>query len=422
MRPVFIGASPNTEKDDIKLAWKLLFQPWNWKQDKADSVKEFEKIVSEYHDGINAIAMDSARSAFYLLLKAYGIGPGDEVVLPSFSCLVIANPVIWVGAKPVYVDIDKKTFNLELEDLKKKITKNTKAVLVQHTFGLPVELEKVREIVGKDVKIVEDIAHSLGGVYKGQKIGTIGDAAVATFGIEKVISSVRGGMVFVKDDEISEKIRKELESAPQFSLIRIKIALLNPILWSIITPVYYIGIGKATIGRAFSFIAHKLGIMGIMIEKCEYDTQKPSWIPARMPSALARLGMNQFKKLDSFNNHRREIAKIYEQKFGTFKVDENSKHNYLRYPLLVEPENRSKIYNDASKKHFVLGNWYKNILYAPDASLEKLGYKKGDTPNAEWVAERIINLPTAVNVTQAQAREVLDLVDKRKKEGTLAKN
>ena len=238
MRPVFIGASPNTEKDDIRLALKLLFQPWNWREDKNERVKEFEKAVSEYHGGTNAVAMDSARSAFYLLLKAYGIGPGDEVLLPSFSCLVIANPVIWVGAKPVYVDIDKETFNLSLEDLKKKVSNKTRVILVQHTFGLPVELEKVRDIVGDDVKIVEDIAHSLGGVYKGQKIGTIGDAAVATFGIEKVISSVRGGMVIVKDGEIAQKIRTELESAPHFSFVRIKIALLNPILWSIITPVY----------------------------------------------------------------------------------------------------------------------------------------------------------------------------------------
>ncbi|MCA9379857.1 DegT/DnrJ/EryC1/StrS family aminotransferase [Candidatus Dojkabacteria bacterium] len=414
MRPVFIGASPNTEKDDIKLAIKLLFQPWNWRGDKENSVNRFEKMVSEYHDGINAVAMDSARSAFYLLLKAYGIGPGDEVILPSFSCLVIANPVIWVGAKPVYVDIDKETFNLSLEDLKKKVTNKTKVILVQHTFGLPVELEKVREIVGKDVKIVEDIAHSLGGIYKGQKIGTIGDASVATFGIEKVISSVRGGMVLVKDYKIAEKIRKELAIAPHFSFVRTKIALLNPILWSIITPVYYVGVGKATIGRAFSFVAHKLGIMGIMIEKCEYDTQKPSWIPARMPSVLARLGMNQFGKLDRYNNHRREIAKIYEQKLGTFKVDQNSTHNYLRYPLLVEPEKRSRIYNIASKNHFVLGNWYKNILYAPDSSLEKLGYKKGDTPNAEWVAERIINLPTAVNISRKSAEILTEALENQK--------
>ena len=210
MKPVFIGASPNTEKDDIRLAWKLLFQPWNWRQDKEKSVHKFEETVSKYHDGINAVAMDSARSAFYLLLKAYGIGPGDEVILPSFSCLVIANPVIWVGAKPVYVDIDKDTFNLSFEDLKRKLSPRTKVVLVQHTFGLPVDLDKVREIVGNDVKIVEDIAHSLGGIYNGKKIGTIGDAAVGTFGIEKIILSVRGGMVMKKDDEVAKRIRDEI--------------------------------------------------------------------------------------------------------------------------------------------------------------------------------------------------------------------
>ncbi len=146
MKPIFIAASPNTEKDDLKLALKLLIQPWAWRKNDG-SVKEFESKVSEYLGGINAIALDSARSGFYLLLKAYGIGPGDEVILPSFSCLVIANPVLWVGAQPVYVDINKRTLNIDLEDLSRKISPKTKAVLVQHTFGLPVEIDKVRNIV-----------------------------------------------------------------------------------------------------------------------------------------------------------------------------------------------------------------------------------------------------------------------------------
>lgn len=410
MRPVFIAASPNTEKDDVRLAWKLLFQPWNWRSDNNNSVKKFEKMVSDYHDGTNAIALDSARSAFYLLLKAYGIGKGDEVVLPSFSCLVIANPVLWVGAKPVYVDIDQGNFNLDYEDLRKKITPKTKAVLVQHTFGFPVNIDKVRQIVGPNVKIIEDAAHALGGTYKGQKIGTIGDAAILTFGIEKVISSVRGGMVLTKDSEAAQKIREMQIQLPDFSLIKIKIALLNPILWSLITPIYYLGIGKFTIGRMFSVIAHKMGIMGIMIEDEEYLTQKPSWLPARMPAALATLGMNQFRKLDRFNQHRREIAQIYSKALGIdYKTPENSTHTYLRFPLLLEKENLEKFKQETKKARVVVGDWYKTILYAPDSSLAKLGYKQGDTPHAEGVSKKIINLPTGINVDKTAAEKLTEI-------------
>lgn len=413
MKPVFIAASPNTEKDDLKLAIRLLFQPWNWKKNDG-SVKEFETQMSEYLGGINAIAVDSARSGFYLLLKAYGIGPGDEVVLPSFSCLVIANPVIWVGAKPVYVDINKKTLNIDLEDLSRKLSPKTKVVLVQHTFGLPVEIDKVRNIVGEKVKIVEDIAHSLGGMYKGQKIGTIGDASVATFGIEKVISTVRGGMVLTSDEKIAEILRQEQTNLPEFSMLRIKIALMNPVLWWIITPFYYLGFGKYTIGKAFSFFAHKLGIMGIMIEREEYNAQKPNWLPSRMPSALARLGKRQLAKIDRFNEHRREIAKIYSDTLGIkFPIDDKSTNIYLRFPVLVDQKKRNGIIKEAGKKHVVLGNWYRSILFAPESSLEKLGYKKGDTPNAEWVAERIINLPTGVNIAKEGASSLAKYLQDR---------
>lgn len=413
MKPVFIAASPNTEKDDLKLAIRLLFQPWNWRKNDG-SVKEFETQLSEYLGGINAIAVDSARSGFYLLLKAYGIGPGDEVILPSFSCLVIANPVIWVGAKPVYVDINKKTLNIDLEDLSRKLSPKTKAVLVQHTFGLPVEIDKVRNIVGEKVKIVEDIAHSLGGMYKGQKIGTIGDAAVATFGIEKVISTVRGGMVLTSDEKIAEILRQEQTNLPEFSMLRIKIALMNPVLWWSITPFYYLGFGKYTIGKAFSFFAHKLGIMGIMIEREEYNAQKPNWLPSRMPSALARLGKRQLAKTDRFNEHRREIAKIYSDTLGIkFPIDDKSTNIYLRFPVLVDPKKRNGIIKEAGKKHVVLGNWYRSILFAPESSLEKLGYKKGDTPNAEWVAERIINLPTGVNIAKEGASSLAKYLQDR---------
>lgn len=410
MKPIFIAASPNTQKDDLFVAAKQLLTPWNWYNKK--SVEKFESQIEEYlGNGSNAIAIDSARSAFYTLLKTYGIGEGDEVLLPSFSCLVIANPVIWTGAKPIYVDVNEKDFNIDLNDLKKKISNRTKAVLIQHTFGFPIEVDKVRSIVGDKIKIIEDVAHALGGEYQGKKLGTLGDASVLTFGIEKVISTVRGGMIITKDKDHAIKIKKQVEATMKFPMKRLIISLKNPIIWTFIVPVYYVGIGKFTIGRVFTWFAHKLNLLGIMIEKCEYKTEKPDWLPARMPGALAELGINQLKKIDKYNNHRIRIAQIYSDKLNIhYSTPATSKHIYLRFPLLVDEVNN--IQTELKKDRVVVGDWYKSILYAPQTSHELLNYNQGDTSKAEDIAKRIINLPTGINVSKQDAQRIADKVIK----------
>lgn len=410
MRPIFIAASPNSEADDKKIALKSLFQPWKWFDDS--KTRQFEQEMEQFLGLTDAcVALDSARSAFYLLLKAYGIGPGDEVMLPAFSCLVVANPVIWVGAKPIYLDIDENTYNASLNDIKQKLTKNTKAILVQHTFGNIIDIEQLRKAVPENVLLIEDAAHAFGGEVNSKKVGTLADAAILTFGIEKAISTVRGGMVVVKDAAIYEKLKLEQATLPRFSWLRVKIALINPLLWGIFTPIYYLGVAKLTLGRLFVSLAHKLGLLGNMIEKCEYDTEKPDWLPAKMPGVLANLGLNQLEKIDRFRQHRFKIASFYDQELNG-KFAKSAELNYLRYPLQVEePQKLSRM---AKAKGIVLGDWYKNILYAPDASLRKLGYEKGMTPVAEKVAKRIINLPLAVNIGDEDAKRVIQVVKEYK--------
>lgn len=406
MKPVFIAASPNAEFDDVLLALKQLMLPWNWFN--KSKTRKLEEKVAHYLGVKHVFAFDSARSSFYLLMKAYGIAYGDEVILPSFTCLVIANPVIWCGATPVYVDVDEN-FNLDLADLKHKLTKNTKAILIQHTFGLPVEIEKVKKIVGDKVKLIEDTAHAFGGVYRGQKIGSIGDAAVITFGIEKVISCVRGGMVAVNDDVIAERIRKEQRKAKRFSLPRLIISLLNPLWWKAITPFYYLGFGKFTLGRMFVLIGHKFNLLGNMIENEEYMSKKPSWLPATLPGALSTLALKQLTKLERYNQHRIRIAEIYARELDLeYPEFSNSKNIFLRFPVLVK--DRARVFSLARKNRVVLGDWYREILYSPRANWHYFKYKQGTAPLAEKLSESIINLPTGINVSEQQARSIAALV------------
>ncbi|MBN1915727.1 aminotransferase class I/II-fold pyridoxal phosphate-dependent enzyme [Candidatus Dojkabacteria bacterium] len=397
-KPIFIAASPNTQKDDVCLAFKQLLWPFGWYSKKP--VKEFEGAVQDYLGLKNAIAVDSARSAFYLTLKALGIGFGDEVLLPSFTCVVIVNPVLWVGAKPVFVDINRKNFNIDFSDLEKKVTPKTKAILVQHTFGIPVEMEKVTAFAKKhNLKIIEDLAHSIGGKYKGKTLGTFGDASVLTFGIEKVISTVRGGMVVTNDRNLAQKLREKVSSCPRMGLYRTFTSLFNPVFWVITKPLYYLGIKKITLGRFFIAISRLMNATGQMIEKEEYAGQKPGFIPSKMPGTLAKLGLNQMKKLEKYNKHRKQIGNLYFEKLSKIASSEiiyyypkkMSECSLLRYPILVK--NPDLIHAKAKKNRIILGNWYERMFHIPVENLELIGYKKETAKNAEWVARHIINLP-----------------------------
>jgi len=410
MKNIFIAASPNIQKDDIGLIFKNLFQPWKWK--KAESTREFEKEFEDYMNNGNgefkALAFDSARSCFFLYLKAVGIGKGDEVIMPSFTCVVIVNSVLATGAKPVYVDTDPKTFNIDLDKLKEKVNEKTKAILVQHTFGIPVDVEKVRELVGENVKIIEDTAHILGGKTRdGRKFGVLGDASVHTFGIEKMMTTMRGGMVLVKDERVYESLKNKQAGLPNFSSLRIFVWLLNPIIWAIATPLYYVGIGKLTIGRIISKIGHKIGAMGNMVEDCEYGGCWPEWMPAKMPGVLATVGRNQLKKLDMFNEHRKRIAKIYDKELG-LEFSKISGYTPLRYPILVE--NPREAQKALKKEHVILGNWYNKILFTDEKYLNELGFDKQKYPDVQMLAKKIINLPTFVGVDENDASMIAQKV------------
>lgn len=407
---IFIASSPNMQRDDVWLAVRLLFQSWKWKSSRY--VDEFEYEIEKYMGaGRKAIAFDSARSSLLLILKEFGIGKGDEIIVPSFTCIVVVNAVLACGAKPVYIDTDPESLNIDLADLDKNITKKTKAILVQHTFGVPIDVKEIRRIVGSNVRIIEDLAHILGGEIDGEKFGTFKetDAAILTFGIEKMMSTMRGGMALVKDEKIYENLKKVQRDLPNFSSLQILSWLINPIVWSLINPLYFIGIGKLTIGRAFSFVGHKIGIMGNMMEGCEYKGCWPKWMPAKMPGVLALIGINQLKKLDRHNEHRREIAAIYDSILNPRK--EYSKipgYTPLRYPVLVK--NPVRVHKIFKKEHIILGNWYHKFLFTKKQFLDDVGFEIKEYPKTEKITEHIINLPLFWRVDEKDVRDIVEIV------------
>ena len=388
---ITISLSPNTEKDDILLALKLVF----CRKKKGKAIKELEDKFKEYLGVKYAFSFNSGRSSLMAILQSLDL-KGD-VLLQSFTCNAAANPIIWSGTNPVYQDCDENTFNIG--DIKR--TDKSKIVMVQHTFGIPADITKVPS----DLILIEDCAHALGAEYNGKKVGTFGKAAFFSFSRDKIISSVYGGMVVTNDDALAEKIKKFQEEIGYPSSWWILQQLLHPLLMNwLILPTY-----KLFIGKAILVLSQWFHILSKAVHWEEKQGIKPSYFPKRMPNALALLALNQFKKLERFNNHRKEIANFYRQNLKGFTHPPKIEGSvYLRYP--VKHPKAHEIIKKAWKKNILIGDWYTNPVAPADTNLDKLKYTQ--CPNAEKLSKITLNLPTHINISLKEAKTIVDFLNK----------
>ncbi len=409
MKTISISLSPNTEKDDISLAFNLIFKPWKWKRGK--EIKDLERMFRNYFGFKNAFSFNSGRSSLISILKAMEIGNADEVIVQAFTCNAAVNPIIYVGAIPIFADIDE-SLNISAEDVVKKVTNKTKAIMIQHTFGYPANIEEIRKIcVANNLYLIEDCAHALGAKYKDSFCGSFGDASFFSFGRDKIISSVYGGMVTVNNEALLEKVSHFQKEINYPSLFWIKQQLLHPILMNkIVLPLY-----NSKIGRGILKMFLNLNILSKSVTSKENQGKLPSYFPERMPNALAVLAINQFKKLQRFNEHRKEIAQVYnsllvnKKEFKVvFKKDKDKEVVFLKYPVLnVNP---LKIVKEARKKGIYLNDgWFGSVVVPSLTSLENVCYIIGSCPQAEEIVKRIICLPTHINISRNDAKKVFEL-------------
>ena len=172
-------------------------------------VGEFERAISHYVGASDAIAVNSGTSGLHLCIRALGISEGDEVLVPSFTFIAVANAVRYERAIPVFVDIEPETLNLDPNKLEQAITARTKAIIVVHTFGCPAELTSIMKIARRHgLFVIEDACEAIGAEYQGQKVGALGDAGVFAFYPNKQITTGEGGAVVTSNSDIALKVRK----------------------------------------------------------------------------------------------------------------------------------------------------------------------------------------------------------------------
>lgn len=408
MRPIAISLSPNTEPDDIRLAWKVLLNPWRWTG--GDIVSKVEQRLSRKLKHRAVVLVSSGRSALKALLTAYDIGAGDEVIIQAFTCLAVPSAIKWAGATPIYADIIPQTYNLNAADVNRKITNRTKAIIVQHTFGLPGPLDELRQIAKeRGLILIEDCAHALGATYRGQTLGTLGDAAFFSFGRDKALSCVFGGAIASPDTNLINKIKQQQSQLPNPPLLWIKQQLIHPILFSFILPLYF----RANLGKILLVAGQKLGLLSRAVAPEEKIGGQPKHVTYRFPSALAYLLANQLTKLERYTTQRQRLARTYQTALASYpglpRVPDNAQPAWLRFPLLVDDP--PALHSQAKKQRILLGDWYNSPLAPPDCHLPAFDYKPGSCPQAEDTARKIINLPTHPRLTNEDVYRVIKLIN-----------
>lgn len=277
-------------------------------------IDSYEKEFANKFQNDYGVMFQHGRTGLYALLKVWEL-ENDEVICPAYTCVVVPNAIVLSGNIPVFVDSSKNSFNMDLDLLKKTITEKTKAIVVTHIFGYPMDVVKVQEIVknaeqkyGHKIYVIQDAAHSYGAKWQEKFVTKYGDAAIFGSNISKVINSIFGGMVSTNSKETYEKLkswRKSNAKASGFSK-------------SIKRFIYFVAVNIAFNSYVYGFV-NWLERIGALDRFVKYFEEDKIYFPTdwdMMPSSIeARVGRNQLKKYNYIMENRIKNAKNWINKF-----------------------------------------------------------------------------------------------------------
>ena len=333
----------NLIKDEIEVGLKKVFAAGNFILGQEE--KDFEDIFSRFCDANYAVGVNSGTDALYLSLAALDITVGDEVILPSYTFIATALAVSYTGAKPVFLDIEETTYNIDPQKLEDAITEKTKAVILVHLYGQPANMDEINSICQKKgIKVIEDAAQSHGAKYKGQRVGSLGDVACFSFYPTKSLGAYGdGGMVVTKDEKIFKKVQ----------MLR-------------------------DYGR-----------------KDRYD-HKVKGYNSRLDTIQAVVLTAKLKHLDQWNQMRAQNAAYYNEllaeceEITTPTVLDDRTHVYQTYAVRLPK--RDQIIEELHKLEIGALIHYPIPVHLQEAYKDE-GYTKGDLPISEKISDEILSLP-----------------------------
>jgi dTDP-4-amino-4,6-dideoxygalactose transaminase len=363
------------DKDDENQVAKVIRQGMFWAT--GPNIEKFESVVANQVGKKHAVAFNSGTSALHAMLLAYGVQSGDEVIVPSFTFIATANSVLFVGAKPVFADVETETCGLDPEDVQKKISSRTKAIMPIHYGGLPCHIKELTEIA-EDHKLllIEDAAEALGAKVDGKPAGSFGDAAMLSFCGNKVITTGEGGMIVTDEHDVYEKLK----------LVRSH--------------------GRAETENYFT-----------STRKMDYVKLGYNW---RMSNILAAVGISQMRKLDKAISMRRKNAAYLSQRLSNIdglKVPNPPPgyfHVYQMYTIEVNGERNGR---DDIKNHLADKGIMTKVYFFPvhltQFYRESFGFQTGELPATEELSERVLTLPMYASMTVDEMNYVISSIRER---------
>lgn len=374
------------------------------------AVRKFERAFAQWLPVRSAFAFWKGRVAMYAILKAMGIGEGDEVILPGYTCVMDVNPIKYLGAKPVYVDIEPVTYNMDVRLLEEKITPDTRLIVAQHTYGYPCEMDAIMDVAGRHgIPVVEDCCVAVRSTYKGTLCGTYGVAAYWSFQWNKAFTAGIGGMATTDDGELAGKI--ETICREQLRLPSSKAALVL----SVQRFFYRLFIYPRTSGAATAVFRWLTG-KGVLIGSSsaeEFAPTMPEGFFMGMSSGQGRAGLRGLRKIDRNIAHRRRMRAIYDRLLGEAGLDVAEIPAYMdpvlvRYPVRVADKQRALA--AAPGKLLEIGSWFECPLHPIQTPMHLYDYQEGMCPVAERACREIINLPTHPRANERTARRSVEFV------------
>lgn len=373
-------------------------------------VDRFERSYADWLGVDRGFAFWKGRVAIYSVLKALGVGEGDEVIVPGYTCVVAVNPVKFLGATPVYVDIEPITYNIDPELIEGKITPRTKLIVAQHTYGYPAEMDAIMDIANRHgLPVLEDSCLAVGSTYKGRKTGTFGLAAVWSGQWNKTFTTGVGGMVTTGDRDLAERIEKLRESEmcrPSFKETAM-LAAQRLVFRAIVYPRT-----TAMIQSVFRWLSDKGLVVGSSAT-AEYKQQVDYSFFKAMGAGQARAGLREVRRLEANIAHRRRMALLYdellsENDWPVAQTPDTMDPVLVRYPLRVADKPRAVA--EASSAGVELGTWFECPLHQALVSLDVYDYHTGMCPHAERAAAEVVNLPTHRRANDRVARRTVEFV------------
>ena len=333
------------------------------------------------------------RVALYAILKALEIGVGDEVATQAFTCVAVPEAIMATGARPVYVDLESNGFNMDADDLEGKITSRTRAIVVQHTYGIPADMERIISVTERaDLPLIEDCCHTLASTYKGRTVGSFGVASFYSFEWGKPIVVGIGGSAVVNDPKLRDKVRRQYrtyqfpgvlnQSRIQLQYLAFRLLFKPSLYWRIRGLFRWLG---------------SIGVAESNYNPIDEDSVAEDF-SLRMPKSLQRRLARKLTILDRQTAHSRWAANEYWTRIQSEVVahpvlPDDSSTVFARYPLVTQ--HKEGLLRKARQVNVELADWYNTPIHPlSKEELPSVRYVIGSCPNAEARCRQAVTLPT----------------------------